>query len=128
MGGTGSASWGECNGIQPLRRFNTRAGWSFDTIRFRMRSARTLGSLVLLFSRLLKKSKPYISWISARPAVTPYQQLPNPHSEVGLDRRASRRLFQQAVSRTGVSPVSHLNRQARRPVLLPINRRDALFN
>ena len=63
------------------------------------------------FSRLLKKSESAIVWISARPAVTPYQKLPNPHSEVGLDChrqtacgvssnsavRASRGFFQQPV-------------------------------
>jgi len=32
-------------------------------------------------------------WISARPAVTPDQQLPNRHSEVGCDRRARRPVF-----------------------------------
>ena len=49
-------------------------------------------------SRLLKKSESDSLWISARPAVAPYQPLTNPNSEVGLDRRASRLLFQQPAS------------------------------
>jgi len=46
-----------------------------------------------VLGRLLKKSKSYDLWISARPAVAPYQQLPNALYKVGLDRRASRSLF-----------------------------------
>ena len=54
-------------------------------------------------SRLLKRSKSAVLRIAARPpacprfliGVTPYQQLPNQYSEVGLDRRASRSFFQQ---------------------------------
>ena len=49
----------------------------------------------LLSNRLLKKSKPDRTWFSARPAVTPFQRLLTSHSEVGLDRRASRGFFQQ---------------------------------
>jgi len=43
----------------------------------------------------------YLPWFSARPAVAPYQQLQNPHSEVGLDRRASRGFFQQPAKISG---------------------------
>ena len=43
---------------------------------------------------LLKESESDGLWIAARPAVTPYQQLPNPHSEGALDRRASRGFYQ----------------------------------
>ena len=49
------------------------------------------------FSRLLKKSESAIVWISARPAVTPYQKHPQRHSEVGLDRRASRGFFNRLI-------------------------------
>ena len=49
-------------------------------------------------SKLFKKSESGNLWISARPAVAPYQRLTNPNFEVGLDRRASRILFQQPAS------------------------------
>jgi len=40
-------------------------------------------------------------WNSARPAVTPYQQLPTRHSEVGRDRRARRSFFQPVAQVNG---------------------------